>query len=382
MTRAGTYTTTATPPPAYALASAAYAPDRQTRTRITPEPKGAAGVQDYGMRLYSPAIGRFLSTDPLAPQYAELSPYQFASNSPISGADRDGLEYELRIFSPQISKAFLKAIDAGDIVEQRRLTNYALRHEFVGVNGAESRWASSIGGNNSLERHNAPAKLAYDNVNYADGLTVVLYAWEIGENISFSPPKNARESRAADIVPSDQLHFAWSEGNNPDRYFPVDIKLLDSDGTAQGNDFYGDYDFLGSGAESNFLGSGTGFLAGRIRGLGYLEFSVKVVGASPSLSFGAISVTGSYGGAGATPTSPFAMLDDFTGVGSQSPNTGEWTSSSGDWTGDSGGFGVDAGIGIGTRQTTLTTLFHEFRSSSTQGETMTRSETNRTDAQP
>lgn len=210
----------------------------------------------------------------------------------------------------------------------------------------------------------------------------MLYAWEIGQKILFSPPNDALELRAADIVPSDQLHFAWSKGNNPDRYFPVDINLLYSDQTAQGSDFHGNYDFLSSGAESNFLGSGTGFLAGRIRGLGYLEFSVRVVGASPSLSFGAVSVTGSYGGAGATPANPFAMLDDFTGVGSQSPNTGEWTSGSGDWTGDSGGFGVDAGIGIGTRQTTLTTLFHEFRSSSAQGETMTRGETNRTDAQP
>jgi RHS repeat-associated protein len=50
-------------------------------------------IQDYGFRLYNPAIGKFLSVDPLSPEYPELTPYQFASNSPISGVDLDGLEY-------------------------------------------------------------------------------------------------------------------------------------------------------------------------------------------------------------------------------------------------------------------------------------------------
>ena len=51
------------------------------------------GVQDYGFRLYSPGIARFLSTDPLASSYPMLTPYQFASNRPIDGIDVDGLEY-------------------------------------------------------------------------------------------------------------------------------------------------------------------------------------------------------------------------------------------------------------------------------------------------
>ncbi|MBK8712541.1 MAG: RHS repeat-associated core domain-containing protein [Niastella sp.] len=48
---------------------------------------------DYGFRIYSPALGRFLSTDPLYKSYPELTPYQFASNRPIDGVDLDGLEY-------------------------------------------------------------------------------------------------------------------------------------------------------------------------------------------------------------------------------------------------------------------------------------------------
>jgi hypothetical protein len=36
---------------------------------------------------------RFLSVDPVTNKYPELTPYQFASNSPISGIDQDGLEF-------------------------------------------------------------------------------------------------------------------------------------------------------------------------------------------------------------------------------------------------------------------------------------------------
>ncbi len=37
---------------------------------------------------------RFLSVDPLTKKFAELTPYQYASNSPISGTDLDGEEYK------------------------------------------------------------------------------------------------------------------------------------------------------------------------------------------------------------------------------------------------------------------------------------------------
>ena len=45
------------------------------------------------MRIYDARVGRFLSLDPITKEYPELSPYQFSSNRPIDGIDRDGLEY-------------------------------------------------------------------------------------------------------------------------------------------------------------------------------------------------------------------------------------------------------------------------------------------------
>jgi RHS repeat-associated protein len=51
------------------------------------------GIQDYGMRIYDCRLGRFLSEDPITSTYPMLTPYQFASNSPIGGIDKDGLEF-------------------------------------------------------------------------------------------------------------------------------------------------------------------------------------------------------------------------------------------------------------------------------------------------
>jgi len=58
------------------------------------EVKGVGNQQDYGMRIYDPRVGRFLSVDPLTLKYSGLTPYQFASNIPIDGVDIDGLEFK------------------------------------------------------------------------------------------------------------------------------------------------------------------------------------------------------------------------------------------------------------------------------------------------
>lgn len=58
------------------------------------EVKGGTGEQiDYGMRVYDPRIGKFLSVDPITAKYPGLTPFQYASNSPIGGIDEDGLEW-------------------------------------------------------------------------------------------------------------------------------------------------------------------------------------------------------------------------------------------------------------------------------------------------
>jgi len=48
--------------------------------------------QDYGMRIYDPRLGRFLSVDPLVNNFPFYTPYQFAGNTPIQAIDLDGDE--------------------------------------------------------------------------------------------------------------------------------------------------------------------------------------------------------------------------------------------------------------------------------------------------
>ncbi|EJF55171.1 RHS repeat-associated core domain protein, partial [Saprospira grandis DSM 2844] len=56
---------------------------------------GTQNIQDYGFRLYNPSIGKFLSVDPLSPDYPWYTPYQFAGNKPIWAVDLDGLEEKI-----------------------------------------------------------------------------------------------------------------------------------------------------------------------------------------------------------------------------------------------------------------------------------------------
>lgn len=51
-----------------------------------------SGLYYYGARYYSPWTCRFISVDPLAVIYAQLSPYNYADNNPINDYDIDGMQ--------------------------------------------------------------------------------------------------------------------------------------------------------------------------------------------------------------------------------------------------------------------------------------------------
>ena len=67
------------------------------------EVKGIGDQIDYGMRVYDPRIGKFLSVDPLQKKYPWLSPYQFAENDVIRSIDLDGLEKQIAIDGSVVS---------------------------------------------------------------------------------------------------------------------------------------------------------------------------------------------------------------------------------------------------------------------------------------
>jgi RHS repeat-associated protein len=61
------------------------------------EVKGEGYQQDYGMRIYDPRLGRFLSTDPLTSGQPFYSPYIFTGNKPILAIDKNG-EVEVIVY--------------------------------------------------------------------------------------------------------------------------------------------------------------------------------------------------------------------------------------------------------------------------------------------
>ena len=76
------------------------------------EVKGDDNQQDYGMRIYDPRVGRFLSVDPLAREYPWYTPYQFAGNTPIWAIDLDGEEPDPQFkFKEDVGYAVLVVVD-------------------------------------------------------------------------------------------------------------------------------------------------------------------------------------------------------------------------------------------------------------------------------
>jgi len=81
------------------------------------------GIQDYGMRISDRRIGRFLSTDPLAPEYPWYTPYQFAGNKPIWAIDLDGLEELIYTENfPEDSPVF-EVINSSEYLKENLITS-------------------------------------------------------------------------------------------------------------------------------------------------------------------------------------------------------------------------------------------------------------------
>ncbi len=120
---------------------------------------------DYGFRIYNPALGRFLSVDPLASEYPYYTPYQFAGNMPIAAIDLDGLEPKI-ITSPRVFQGKLHTADEINGILQSRYKeimhdNFIIKDENTGLHKFDHARVSEIINNTVKERGWAAARTQF-----------------------------------------------------------------------------------------------------------------------------------------------------------------------------------------------------------------------------
>ncbi len=109
------------------------------------EVKGAGNSINYKFRMHDPRLGRFFAVDPLAPEYPELTPYQFAANQVIHAKELEGLENSMYL-SPggamnleleywkkankPIVEEVLEPYDKASKAAYKKASNYAFRQAF------------------------------------------------------------------------------------------------------------------------------------------------------------------------------------------------------------------------------------------------------------
>lgn len=90
---------------------------------------------DFGARLYSSRLGRWLATDPMEGKYPKLSPYNAFNNNPVIYVDPDGRIYRIHyeVKNSETGKTTLHHVDFDGVsAKNDDGTDYAMgRNQFV-----------------------------------------------------------------------------------------------------------------------------------------------------------------------------------------------------------------------------------------------------------
>ncbi|WP_434063925.1 RHS repeat domain-containing protein [Mangrovimonas cancribranchiae] len=156
------------------------------------EIKGEGNSINYKFRMHDPRVGRFLSLDPLAPQYPHNSPYAFSENRVIDGIELEGLEFL-------------------DVNESRVSTSYGAIH-------------IKLGNVNESTRHSL-GEAVYSKWN-GEYLGVVYKTFLSLFSIDFEDPKLDKRFSLFEKNATKKTF----EGSNPGSK-PIDHRHLKKDGT-------------------------------------------------------------------------------------------------------------------------------------------------------
>ena len=81
-------------------------------------PAASFNVYDFGARLYDPALGRWISQDPMAEKYYPQSPYLFCAGNPMKFVDPDGSYFTPRSY-PYVQALLDYSYQQLDILSER-----------------------------------------------------------------------------------------------------------------------------------------------------------------------------------------------------------------------------------------------------------------------
>lgn len=100
------------------------------------EVSGEGNSYAFKYRIHDPRLGRFLSVDPLEPEYPWNSTYAFAENSVIAGRDLEGREFDLSIMPEGTYNAELGVYEDWEISDRTVITKGAIDALFTKANKA------------------------------------------------------------------------------------------------------------------------------------------------------------------------------------------------------------------------------------------------------
>ena len=180
-----------------------------------------AAVYDYGMRIYDGRLGRFFSIDPLTAKYKMLTPYQFASNTPISAIDIDGEEAEVVVdkaakemhvnFKYTYNDATEKAMQAAKVTvdDLKKGFEYYFKPDKDGNTQATKNILNNSGMTKEMLEETLGGKIGsggdgYFNVDYGNSSTYkVFFSVQINKNLD---PKKDKTVFTLDAITDTKSH--------------------------------------------------------------------------------------------------------------------------------------------------------------------------------
>ena len=170
---------------------------------------GSQLIQDYGFRMYNPAIARFLSVDPLMKSYPSWSPYPFAMNRVIDGIDLDGLEWKsTNEWSDKVSESDLKDTYGEESVYNEDTGETTPAWERHSGESYGDMWKNAVPGMQNAQYYTS-SKPKVDCADFSINL-LVEFAYENGLPVHFSDYKK----EADPTFDNDDYGYTDKAGNS------------------------------------------------------------------------------------------------------------------------------------------------------------------------